>query len=63
MTTATGVWGDTTLDAKQIDLTPYKDATTVMATTDVGVTVFKWICGPGATNPVPTAFLPGSCRG
>jgi type IV pilus assembly protein PilA len=63
VTTATGVWGDTTLDGTTIDLTPYKNATTAMAATDVGITVFAWKCGPGAATPVPTAFLPGSCRG
>jgi type IV pilus assembly protein PilA len=63
VTTMNGVWGDTTLDTKQIDLVPYKDNTTPMTATDVGVQVFKWTCGPGATNPVPTTFLPGSCRG
>jgi type IV pilus assembly protein PilA len=63
VTTATGVWGDSTIDAKTIDLTPYKDATTAMATTDAGKAVFKWICGPGSASPVPSKFLPGSCRG
>jgi len=63
VTTASGVWGDTALDSKTIDLVPYVDATTTMATTDTGKQVFKWVCGPGATNPVPPKFLPGSCRG
>jgi type IV pilus assembly protein PilA len=63
VTTATGVWGDTAIDAKAISLTPYKDATTVMATGDAGTSVFKWVCGPASASPVPSKFLPGSCRG
>ena len=63
VTTAAGVWGDSTIDTKTIDLTPYKDATTPMAASMVGVTVFQWKCGPGSANPVPVTFLPGSCRG
>ena len=46
-----------------IDLTPYKDNTTALVNGDVGVTIFKWVCGPGSTNPMPTKYLPGSCRG
>ena len=63
VTTATGPWGDTTIDGKTVDLTPYKDATTVMGTGDAGKSVYKWVCGPGSSNPVPAKFLPGSCRG
>jgi type IV pilus assembly protein PilA len=62
-TTTSGVWGDTTLDSRTIDLIPYKDATTQMTTADAGANVFKWTCGPGSTNPVPAKYLPGSCRG
>jgi type IV pilus assembly protein PilA len=32
-------------------------------TNGVGKQVFKWICGPGSTNPIAVKFLPGSCRG
>ncbi len=49
--------------AKAITLTPYVDATNALANTDVAKTVFKWVCGPAATNGMPTKFLPGSCRG
>jgi type IV pilus assembly protein PilA len=64
VTTASNVWGDTTLDAKTIELTPYVDDTNPMtAANDAGKAVFKWVCGPGATNPVPSKYLPGSCRG
>jgi type IV pilus assembly protein PilA len=69
-TTATGkitvtaqAFNDTAIDQKTVDLTPYKDASTPIANTDLNITVFKWVCGPGSTNPVPSKFLPGSCRG
>ena len=48
---------------KTVELTPYKDDTTMLANTDVGATVFKWVCGPGGTDGMPTKYLPGSCRG
>lgn len=46
-----------------IILTPYKNDTTKLANTDVGLTIFKWVCGPAGTNPMPKKYLPGSCRG
>ena len=52
-----------TAAGKQIVLTPYKDDTTALGNTDVGVTIFKWICGPATANGMPTKYLPGSCRG
>jgi len=55
--------GDALIDAKTVDLTPYANDTTAMATTDAGKAVYKWVCGPGATNGMAAKFLPGSCRG
>ncbi|AOF85330.1 hypothetical protein BSY239_4187 [Hydrogenophaga sp. RAC07] len=49
--------------SKTVTLTPYKSDTAVLVNTDVGATVFKWVCGPGATNGMSTKYLPGSCRG
>ena len=47
-----------------IDITPYIDDTTAMtAANGVGASIFKWVCGPGATTPMLTKYLPGSCRG
>ncbi len=46
-----------------IELTPYKNSTTALTTTDTGVAIFQWKCGPAATNGVDPKFLPGSCRG
>jgi type IV pilus assembly protein PilA len=37
-----------------------------LANTDVGVTIYSWICGSTATTPPTTVsgkYLPGSCRG
>ncbi|NKE66630.1 pilin [Ramlibacter sp. RBP-2] len=62
---ATG-FGDSNIDGKKINLTPYHDGSTPKnpATTNhMGSPVFKWVCGPDATTPMPPKFLPGSCRG
>src|SRR3972149_5928332 len=57
---ATG-FNNTAIDAQTIQLTPYKDATTTMATTMIGgASIFAWKCGPGASNPMPSRYLPGS---
>ena len=48
---------------KTILLTPYANDTTPLANSNVGVQIFKWVCGPGTTNPMPSKYLPGSCRG
>ncbi|WP_264190440.1 pilin [Microbulbifer variabilis] len=48
----------------QIDLVPYSDdSTAIDGTTDGGKQIFKWKCGPGATNPYPQQLLPGTCQG
>lgn len=51
------------IDDKTIDLTPYVDNDTPMASTDTGKAVYKWVCGPGSGTPIESKFLPGSCRG
>ena len=48
---------------KTVMLTPYSNDSTKLTNTDVGKTIFKWSCGPGATNPMNPKYLPGSCRG
>lgn len=48
--------------SKAITLVPFKNATTALGNSDVGSQIFKWTCGPAATNPMPTKYLPGSCR-
>ena len=61
--TATG-FNDAAIDGQKIDLVPYSTATAAMTgTADAGKQVFKWTCGPSSANPMPTTYLPGSCRG
>lgn len=62
----TNLGGSTSATANAIVLTPYMNAaaTTALApTTDGGNTIAAWKCGPAATNPMPTKYLPGSCKG
>ena len=56
-------FSNTAIDGKTIDLTPYKDASTKLTTATMNIAIFKWVCGPGVTNPMPSKYLPGSCRG
>lgn len=51
------------VQSKSITLTPYLNDSTAIVNTNVGVTVFKWVCGPAATDGLPPKYLPGSCRG
>ena len=49
---------------KEITLTPYADDTTALTNGNVGVTIFKWVCGPASgANGMAAKYLPGSCRG
>ena len=62
VTAATGVGAG--VDGLALTLRPMKDATTAMATTDVGTQVFAWRCGlPADGTTILAKFLPGSCRG
>jgi len=51
--------------SKTVSLTPMKDATTALATGDVGVQIYGWKCGHATAtgSEIPVQFLPGSCRG
>jgi len=60
--TATG-FSNTAIDGKAITLTPYQNATTALTTATMNVAVFKWVCGPAATDGMNPKYLPGSCRG
>jgi type IV pilus assembly protein PilA len=71
-TDATGIititargFNDSAIDSQTVRLAPFSDAagSNAMATSDVGKPVAVWKCGPGANNPMPVKFLPGSCRG
>ena len=46
-----------------ISLTPMVSGAALVGTTAGGKTIEGWKCGPAAANPVPTKFLPSSCRG
>jgi type IV pilus assembly protein PilA len=63
---ATNLGGDTSATANAIVLTPFMNAagTTALAPlTDGGNTIATWVCGPAVTNPMPSKYLPGSCKG
>ncbi|WP_159152646.1 pilin [Acinetobacter johnsonii] len=58
--------GEITADARTIDLTPMMvntGTTALNPATDGGKTIVGWKCGPGATDPMPAKYLPGSCQG
>src|SRR5687767_6264480 len=53
----------TSVNGSLVRLVPMSTATTASTfTAGSSQTLFGWNCGPGASNPVPTKFLPGSCR-
>ena len=53
--------GDTTSTANAIQLAPFLNGTP-LATSNPGVTITEWRCGPAATNGMPKKYLPGSCK-
>jgi type IV pilus assembly protein PilA len=57
--------GVTTSTANTIALVPQRSSGTAYSSTTHGggVTIFNWICNAAATNPMPSRYLPGSCRG
>lgn len=69
----TNLGGDTTSTANSIHLTPMvlpsaasgSTATPreLVASTDGGMTIQGWKCGPNGSNPMPNKYLPGSCQG
>ena len=57
--TAQGI--DATLvDGKKIDLTPLTSGGVAPA---IGTQIYRWKCGPSTATPMPTNYLPGTCRG
>jgi type IV pilus assembly protein PilA len=54
--------GDTTATANSVSMVPYVGANALVGTTDGGKTITEWKCGPAAANPMPTKYLPGSCK-
>ena len=62
---ATNLGGSTSATANTIRLAPFTDAaatTALVGTTDGSKNIAAWKCGVGATNPLPSKYLPGSCR-
>ena len=47
----------------KITLTPYSSDSAVLKSSDVGKTIFKWVCGPATSGGIEKQYLPGSCRG
>ena len=58
----TALGGSTSATANSIRLVPYINGTAVVGSTQGGKTITEWRCGPAATNPMPTKYLPGSCK-
>ena len=53
--------GDTLATANAIQLAPFLNGV-ALATTNPGVTITEWRCGPAISNPMPRKYLPGSCK-
>ncbi|MBL8312543.1 MAG: pilin [Rubrivivax sp.] len=47
---------------KTISLTPTTSAGVAIAAYAANTTVGGFKCGPGSANPMPTKYLPGSCK-
>ncbi len=65
ITVTTRGFGDTTIDSKTIQMAPCASSVAAFSTCmqpALGTAVNSWVCGPGATNPVPMKYLPGSCK-
>lgn len=62
VTVTTQGFGDTAIDAKTVSLIPQTSGGTNLVNTDIPTQVGTFKCGPGATNPVPAKYLPGSCK-
>ena len=57
-----GLGGDTTTNTASIEMKPYINGTALVGTTDGGKTITEWKCGPAATAPILSKYLPGSCK-
>jgi type IV pilus assembly protein PilA len=56
--------GTTSATANSIILKPYINGTALVGTTAGGSTITEWRCGPApsGSNPMPSKYLPGSCK-
>ena len=56
--------GNTSATANALSLTPVQTGSTLLVgTTDGGKPISAWNCGPAATNPIDSKYLPSSCKG
>ena len=56
--------GSTSASANAIALTPLQSGDTpIKGSTDGGKSISGWRCGPASSNPLPTKYLPASCKG
>ena len=55
-------FGDATIDNKTIQLVPQTSAGVDLAYGSIPTQVGQFKCSPGATTPVPSKYLPGSCK-
>jgi type IV pilus assembly protein PilA len=65
ITVTTRGFNDANIDAKTLQMAPCNAASTTFATClqpALGTAVNSWVCGPGAANPIPSKYLPGSCK-
>jgi type IV pilus assembly protein PilA len=57
-----GLGGDVSTTANAIRLVPMISGGSLVGTTAGGKTIIEWRCGPATTNPMPSKYLPGSCK-
>ena len=58
--------GETSATANSIQMIPYiglgSNANKLVGASNGGETISEWRCGPAASNPIATKYLPGSCK-
>jgi type IV pilus assembly protein PilA len=57
-----GLAGSTDATHRAIEMKPYIAGVALVGTTDGQKTITEWKCGPAALLPMPTKYLPGSCK-
>jgi type IV pilus assembly protein PilA len=62
ITITTQGFSDATIDAKTIVLKPQTSAGVDLTVAGIPAQVGQFKCAPGSTNPVPSKYLPGSCK-
>ena len=63
VTVTTRGFNDTTIDNMTVMLVPQlPNGTNMQTPTHLGSQVGTFKCQPGTTNPVPSKYLPGSCK-